>query len=331
MADAPASSGLAHVTTSDGVRLVYEHHRPAPGGSPGPTVIFSCAYCTTRENWRGQIPPLLAAGHPVVVWDLRAHGDSRIPAASRDLARSASGHVGDPAADPAPDPAGASAAWSIEDIVADLDAIARATTPDAPFVAVGLSFGGLASLHYAVRHPTRVAALVLIASGPGFKNAEAAAAWAAQVERTASFLETRGLEAFVAGRAGTTCIGRRPELPAARAAARAIVAQDAAGLARFGREVSGPAPPVIDALGGIDVPALVLVGEFDQPFLRAGEVMAAKLPRARHVVVPDAGHIVNIEQAERFDRELLDFLASLRAPGDRSGSRGGSRRGADGE
>lgn len=300
------SPGLAHVTTSDGVRLAYEHHRPAPGSSPGPTVIFSCAYCTTRENWRGQIPPLLAAGHPVVVWDLRAHGDSRIPAA-------------------------ASSGWSIEDIVADLDAIAEATTPAAPFVAVGLSFGGLASLHYAVRNPGRVAALVLIASGPGFKNAEAAAAWAAQVERTASFLETRGLEAFVAGRAGTTCIGRRPELPAARAAARAIVAQDAAGLARFGREVSGPAPPVIDALGGIDVPALVLVGEFDQPFLRAGEVMAAKLPRARHVVVPDAGHIVNIEQAERFDRELLEFLASLRAPGDRSGSRGGSRRGADGE
>jgi pimeloyl-ACP methyl ester carboxylesterase len=71
---------------------------------------------------------------------------------------------------------------------------------------------------------------------------------------------------------------------------------------------------VIDALAGMDVPALVLVGEHDQAFLRAAEVMAAKLPRARHVVVPDAGHIVNIEQAERFDRELLGFLASLGAP-----------------
>ncbi|MCA9505318.1 MAG: cysteine-rich CWC family protein, partial [Myxococcales bacterium] len=41
------------------------------------------------------------------------------------------------------------------------------------------------------------------------------------------------------------------------------------------------------------------------------EVMAAKLPNARHVVVPDAGHIVNIEQAERFDTELLGFLGAL--------------------
>jgi pimeloyl-ACP methyl ester carboxylesterase len=278
---------MQRLTTAAGVHLAYEHHRPAAGLPPRPAVIFSCAYCTTRENWRGQVAPLLAAGHPVVLWDLRGHGDSQVPDG------------------PAP--------WTIDDVVADLHAVAEATTPDAPFVAVGLSFGGLASLHYRVRHPERVAALVLIASGPGFKNAEAAAAWAAQVERTASFLETRGLEAFVAGRAGSTCIGRRPELPAAQAAARAIVAQSVAGLARFGREVSGPAPPVIDALAGMDVPALVLVGEHDPAFLRAGEVMAAKLPRARHVVVPDAGHIVNIEQAERFDRELLGFLGSLGA------------------
>ena len=103
----------------------------------------------------------------------------------------------------------------------------------------------------------------------------------------------------------------RPELPAAQAAGRAIVRQGVAGVARFGREVSGPAPSVIDELADMNVPALVLVGEQDQAFLRAAEVMAAKLPRARHVVIPEAGHIVNIEQAERFDAELLSFLAAL--------------------
>ena len=287
---------MAQITTIDGVRLYYEHHPPGPSAPVRPTVIFSCAYCTTHENWRGQVAPLVAAGHPVVLWDLRAHGDSEAPDGAT--------------------------AYSMDHVVADLFAVAEATTPGVPFVAAGLSFGGLASLHFRVRHPERVAALVLIASGPGFKNAEAASAWAAQVERTASFLETRGFEAFVAGRAGATCIGRRPELPAAQAAARAIIAQRVPGIARFGREVSGPAPPVIDALAGMDVPALVLVGEHDQAFLRAGEVMAAKLPRARHVVIPDAGHIVNIEQAERFDRALLAFLGELgaatlgsRAPG----------------
>lgn len=269
------------LTTDDGVSIYYEHHRSTRDPAL-PTIVFSCAYCTTHENWRGQVEPILAAGHSVVLWDLRGHGDSEAPQGKDS--------------------------YSIDLVVGDLLAVAEATTPDAPFVAAGLSFGGLLSLHFAVRHPDRVAALALIDSGPGFKNSEAAAAWSVQVERTASFLESRGFEAFVEGRAGATCIGGKPELPAARAAARAICAQSVAGVACFGREVSGPAPSVIDALSGLDVPALVMIGENDKPFRRAAEVMAAKLPRAQHVIIPGAGHIVNIEEAEIFNRELIGFL-----------------------
>jgi len=292
---------MAELRTDDGVRIYYEHHLPsgvrsgvrsgtASGNSPSdaaprPTVIFSCAFCTTHENWRGQVAPLVAAGHPVVLWDLRGHGRSGAPQEET--------------------------AYSMERVVADLLALADLTSPAAPFVAAGLSFGGLASLHFARRHPERVAALALFASGPGFKNPDAAARWASQVDRTARFLETRGFDDFVSGRAGVTCIGSKPELPAARAAADAIRAQDAAGVARFGRRVAGPAPSVIDDLAGMDMPALVLIGEQDEAYLRAGEVMAAKLPQASHLVIPEAGHIVNIEQPEAFNRALLDFLASL--------------------
>jgi len=275
---------LTQLVSEDGASLYYEHHRPDPP-SARPTVIFSNAFCTTHENWRGQVDPVLAAGHPVVLWDLRGHGRSDAPADDE--------------------------AYSIDRVVADLGSLAAATTPEAPFVAAGLSFGGLASLHFMLRHPERVAALALFGSGPGFKNPEAAAGWAAQVERTASFLETRGFDDFVDGKAGATCVGREPGLPAARRAAAAIRVQDPAGVARFGRNVAGPAPAVIDELSGMDVPALVLVGEEDRAYLRAGEVMAARLPHSRHVVVPGAGHIVNIEAAEAFDRALLDFLATL--------------------
>ncbi len=274
---------MAHLETTDGVSLYYEHHEPE--GSAKATIVFSCAYCTTHENWRTQVEPIVAAGYGVVLWDLRGHGLSEAP-------------EGD-------------ASYSIELVVSDLLAVAEATTPDKPFVAAGLSFGGLASLHFAVRHLDRVAGLALIDSGPGFKNKEAAEGWASQVERTASFLEKRGFEDFVNGRAGTTCVGLKPEQPAAQAAARAIIAQGVPGVARFGREVSGPAPSVIDALADLAVPAIVIVGEHDKAFLRAGQVMAAKLPQAEHVVIPDAGHIVNLDQTERFNQEIIRFLNSL--------------------
>jgi len=277
---------VAFLKTEDGVSIYYEHHEPEQ--QRGPTIIFSCAYSTTHENWRGQIEPVLAAGHPVVVWDLRGHGQSVAPDDD--------------------------AFFSIDLVVGDLLAVAAETTPDAPFVAAGLSFGGLASLHFMRAHPERVAALALIGSGPGFKNPEAAAGWAAQVERTAAFLENRGFADFVAGKAGTTCIGSKPELPAAINAANAIRSQSVPGVARFGRRVSGPAPPVIDDLAAMTVPALVLVGERDKAFLRAAEVMAAKLPEAKHVVIPGAGHIVNIEEEALFNDALIAFLAEVRNP-----------------
>ena len=269
------------VRADDGLELYAERH----GDERDPCIVFSCAYTTTHENWRGQVSPLVGAGWQVVLWDHRAHGRSGIPAG----------------------PEG----YTMDRVTSDLAAVCDQVSPDRPVVLAGLSFGGLASLHLALRAPDRVRALVLAGSGPGFKNPKAAEGWRKQTERTASYLVERGLEAFVGGKAGATCIGRRPELPAARAAARAIVAQDAQALAEFGRRITGLAPSVIDELSGIRAPALVIVGSEDEAFRRAAEVMAAKLPAATHRVVEGAGHILNIEQAEAFDAALLEFLKGL--------------------
>jgi pimeloyl-ACP methyl ester carboxylesterase len=274
---------LASVEASDGVRLYGEAH-----GS-GTSVVLSPALLTTHENWRPQVAPFVAAGHRVVLWDYRGHGLSDAP--------------DDPAA------------YSMERVVADLAELLDALAPDEPAVLGGLSFGGLASLHFALRFPARVCALLLVDTGPGFKSPEASRRWQESVERTASFVERKGTAALLAGRAAETLVGRRPELPAARAAARAIEAQAPHGLAHFGRRVAGPAPPVIDELPRIAAPALVVVGEHDEPYRRAAEVLAAKLPRAESVVIAGAGHIVNLEEPEAFDAAVLHFLARLAAAG----------------
>lgn len=264
------------VEASDGVKLYAEAH------GDGVPLLLSCAYCTTHENWRDQVAPFVAAGARVVLWDYRGHGKSEAPA--------------DPDR------------YSIDQVVDDLCRVLDATAGGEPAILGGLSFGGLCSLHVAHRHPERVRGLVLVGSGPGFKNPEALANWQSMVERTAGFLEGRGLAEFVAGKAGATCIGRRPELPAAKRAARAIEAQDPAGVAAFGRRVAGPAPPIMDELPGLDIPALVLVGSEDKAYLRAADVMAAKLPRATLVTLEGAGHIANIEAADAFEAQVVRFL-----------------------
>jgi pimeloyl-ACP methyl ester carboxylesterase len=267
------------VAASDGTRLYTETH------GEGPPILLSCALNTTHENWRPQVLPFVSAGYRLLLWDYRGHGLSDAP--------------DDPCA------------YSMERVVQDLEQVLDALAPGARVVLGGLSFGGLASLHFALRHPDRVRALLLVDTGPGFKNPEAQRGWEAAVERTASYLERKGLEAFVASRAAESLVGRLPELPAARAASRAIAAQRAHGLAHFGRRVAAPAPPVIDALSRIEAPALVIVGEHDTAYLRSAEVLAAKLPKAESVVIPDAGHIVNIERAAEFDAAVLGFLARV--------------------
>jgi pimeloyl-ACP methyl ester carboxylesterase len=269
------------ITTSDGLELYAEAH------GDGRPIVFSCAFATTRENWRLQVDPMVAAGARVILWDYRGHGLSDAP---RD-----------------PD------AYTMEKVVDDLGCLLDELCGDAPAVLAGLSFGGLTSLHFAARYLDRVRGLVLIASGPGFKNAEAAGRWQARSDRTAGFIETKGFEAFVNGKAGPTCIGRDPELPAARAAGEAIIAQDPVAVGHFARLVTGPAPSVIDELKDIDVPALVVVGEEDPAFHQAAEVMASKLPQAHSERIEGAGHILNIEVAGRFNGMVAEFLAGLPA------------------
>ncbi|MFP6641698.1 MAG: alpha/beta fold hydrolase, partial [Myxococcota bacterium] len=190
---------MARLEASDGVDLYVERFDPDESAT-GIPIIFSCAYSTTHVHWHPQVDAMVAAGHRVGLWDFRGHGRSEAP----------------------PDPGH----YSMEQVVSDLAAVMDWLAPGERCVLGGLSFGGLASLHLTRRWPERVRALVLADTGPGFKNPKAAAEWKRRSERTADVIEERGLETFVTGKAAPTCIGRQPELPAARAAAAAVVAQD---------------------------------------------------------------------------------------------------------
>jgi pimeloyl-ACP methyl ester carboxylesterase len=55
----------------------------------------------------------------------------------------------------------------------------------------------------------------------------------------------------------------------------------------------------------------VLVGANDTNFLAATDYMAAKIPGATKVTIPDAGHASNLHQPTAFNRAVEDFLAGL--------------------
>jgi len=159
----------------------------------------------------------------------------------------------------------------------------------------GMSLGGFLSLLFCRRHPERVAALVLVDTGPGFRDGAAREGWNAWVAGLADDLDARGLEALRRGpESASEHVGGAAGLAVA---ARGILAQ------RDGE--------VFESLGEISAPTLIVVGAEDERFLAAADAMARHIPNARKVVIADAGHAANIDQPAEFNRTVNDFLGGL--------------------
>jgi len=235
-------------------------------GSGHPPLLLTHGYGATSAMFGPNLP---AAGTQVVTWDIRGHGGSESPADADSY--SADAALADMAA-----------------LLAELG-IERA-------VLGGHSLGGYLSLDFTLRHPDQVAGLVLIGTGPGFRNDAARYDWNRRAHKTAARLEERGLAA----------LGSSSELQGQHG--------DVGGLALAARHtLTQRDAHVIDGLASIQAPALVIVGADDAPFQAAADYMAGKLPRARKVVIPAAGHAPNVDQPDQFNAELRGFLDEVAA------------------
>ncbi len=69
----------------------------------------------------------------------------------------------------------------------------------------------------------------------------------------------------------------------------------------------------LDDLRGLSMPALVIVGDQDAPFLKPSRRMAEVIPGAELAVIPDAGHSPQFESPEPWWKALRGFLDRLEA------------------
>ena len=188
-----------------------------------------------------------------------------------------------------PDDAAAySEALTVADMAALLDAVGARTA-----IVGGLSLGGYMSLAFHRAHPDRVRALLIIDTGPGFKKDDAREAWNKRAHETGDRFEREGLAVLKSLSRERSTVSHRDASGLARAARGMLTQRDAR---------------VIESLPDIKVPSLVVVGADDTPFLAAADYMAGKIPGATKVVIPAAGHAVNIDQPQAFIEAVLPFL-----------------------
>ena len=179
-------------------------------------------------------------------------------------------------------------------------------TADGPLVPVGSSMGGYLAFELWRRARERIAGLVLVGTRAGAETPESRRGRAETIalledEGVPALWERLGPKLFSPG-ADPDVVARARELALEQGTTRLT----AAVAAMRDREDSTP------LLAEIDVPALVVIGEEDAVIPpEEGAEMAAALPDARLVRIPETGHVVPLERPEELSSELLALLARL--------------------
>src|SRR4051812_44990771 len=156
--------------------------------------------------------------------------------------------------------------------------------------------GGRIALHSALTlGPEIVTRLVLVGASPGLADPAERAARRAADEALAARIETLTIEAFAAEWGAQPLFADQPERVAAAANADRL-RNTPAGLASALRGLgTGVMEPLWERLPQLAIPVTLVVGERDEKFLTLAEAMLARLPNARLVIVPGAGHAAQLE------------------------------------
>ena len=222
------------------------------------------------------------AGHRVVLYDARGHGES--------------------------DPAPAGESYGYPELIGDLARVVEAEVGSERFLLGGHSMGAHTAVGYALAHPERLSGLVVI--GPTYTGEirpESLAYW----DGLASALEAGGIEGFVDYIVRESGVGERWRDSVARVSAeRMELHRDLGAMARALRETPASRPfGSLEELAGLDVPALVVASgdEADpgHPY-EVAELYKKTLPRAR-LISEDEGQSPLAWQGGRLSREISLF------------------------
>jgi len=201
--------------------------------------------------------------------------------------------------------------------LSDLDSLLEALEGHEPLIVMGCSLGGGLALDFALTHPARVKALILVDAGPNWLRldipkppeiAEADEALEAGNPELAAELEAR---VWFDGE------GRSPE-QVNREMRKLFIEMDRIALNHEAKN-PGERLPNTDAQGAellssLNIPALLVVGDHDIAYvLAAADYMMENLRGARKAVIENAAHLPNMDQPGEFQRIVEQFLESLPA------------------
>ena len=269
------------ITTDDGVKLHYEE---AGRGTP---IVFVHEFAGDLRSWEPQIGHF-SRRYRCIAYNARGYPPSDVPESferySQERAR--------------------------DDVLAVLDGL----NLDKAFV-VGLSMGGFASLHFALKYSARALGCVVAGCGYGAEPAKreefqrSAHANAEQIlkEGMAKFATTYGHNA--------TRLQLRDKDPRGFALYIKYLSEHSPkGSANTMLGYQARRPSLYDLkqeMAAVTAPVLVMCGDEDEATLEPGLLMKRTIPHMGLAVLPRTGHGMNLEEPALFNRIVEDFFRQV--------------------
>ena len=243
----------------------------------GPPLLLIHGHGASSAYWDLQVPAF-ASSYRVIRFDLRGHGDSDKPEGP----------------------------YTIEAMAADAAGLLRELAPQKQAHVIGHSLGGGVALQLALAAPDKVRSLVIA-------NSQASFVPRSLVERLV-FSLSRVIPRLFGFRAHAKTIvaGYLPAPQHAERRARFLelwVKNDLQGYLRS--SLGSNAFDIRSRLGEIKQPTLVIGSDQDILPQANKQELVEKMPNARLVTIKDSRHLVVWDQAEAFNRTVLDFLSGL--------------------
>ncbi|HUU73613.1 MAG TPA: 3-oxoadipate enol-lactonase [Burkholderiales bacterium] len=257
--------------STNGIDLYYEIH-----GESGPWVVLSHSLACDLHMWDAQIN-LLKDRFRVLAFDTRGHGKSDAP----------------------------SGAYTLDQLVEDARGLLDEVGVDKAHW-VGLSMGGMIGMMFELKYPGTFRSLILCDTSSRIP-AELAPVWAGRIKTVTE----HGMTAVVDGTLERwfTEPFRQSSPDVIDSVAKMIVATKVDGYAGCCHAI--PKLDCTDRLHTVSCPVQIIVGEQDAGTpVAMSEAIHAAIAGSELVVIPQASHLSNLEQPEKFNEALNRFLSA---------------------